>query len=205
MQKQFKLALACAIGALLSTSALANTSKVGGSVYSLDQSHTFVTFEIGHFGTSTNRGRFDRTSGEVYLNPSLKIGSINATIDATSINTGWPKFLNHLRSHELLNVEKFSTIDFKSNKFDFNGEKVTSIQGDLTFLGVTQPVTLTAKNYNCFLSPMLKKEVCGGDFETVLDRSQFGLNYGINFGFPKEVKIVIQVEAVKKDDAEVNK
>lgn len=52
---------------------------------------------------------------------------------------------------------------------------------------------------------MLKKEVCGGDFETVLDRSQFGLNYGINFGFPKEVKIVIQVEAVKKDNVEVNK
>ena len=90
-------------------------------------------------------------------------------------------------------------------KFDFSGEKVTAIQGDLTFLGVTQPITLTAKNYNCFLSPMLKKEVCGGDFETVLDRSQFGLNYGINFGFPKEVKIVIQVEAVKKDNVEVNK
>ena len=66
-------------------------------------------------------------------------------------------------------------------------------------------MTLTAKNYNCFLSPMLKKEVCGGDFETVLDRSQFGLNYGINFGFPKEVKIVIQVEAVKKDNNELTK
>jgi polyisoprenoid-binding protein YceI len=45
---------------------------------------------------------------------------------------------------------------------------------------------------------MLKREVCGGDFETVIDRTQWGIDYGLAYGFSKEVKIVIQVEAVKQ-------
>jgi len=57
---------------------------------------------------------------------------------------------------------------------------------------------LKATNFNCYDSPMLKREVCGGDFEATLDRSQIGMNYGLDWGFPKNVRLVIQVEAVKQ-------
>jgi len=45
---------------------------------------------------------------------------------------------------------------------------------------------------------MLKREVCGGDFETTIDRTQFGVDYGTAFGMPKNVRIVAQIEAVKQ-------
>jgi polyisoprenoid-binding protein YceI len=48
------------------------------------------------------------------------------------------------------------------------------------------------------MSPMIKREVCGGDFETTIDRTAFGMNYGVDWGFPKNVRIVVQVEAIKQ-------
>jgi polyisoprenoid-binding protein YceI len=68
----------------------------------------------------------------------------------------------------------------------------------LTLLGKTAPVTLKANQFTCYQSPMLKREVCGGDFETIIDRSVFGMNYGIEWGFPKNVRLLVQVEAVKQ-------
>ena len=85
-----------------------------------------------------------------------------------------------------------------SNKLVFAGDKVSEVVGSLTFMGKTQPVTLKANNFNCYDNPMLKREVCGGDFEATLDRTQFGLNYGVDWGFPKNVRLVIQVEAIKQ-------
>lgn len=68
----------------------------------------------------------------------------------------------------------------------------------LSLLGKTLPVTLKARQFNCYASLMHKREVCGGDFETTIDRTAFGMNYGIDWGFPKNVRLVIQVEAVKQ-------
>lgn len=44
---------------------------------------------------------------------------------------------------------------------------------------------------------MLKAEVCGGDFETIIDRTQWGMDYLVNIGMSKQVKLTIQIEAVK--------
>ena len=85
-----------------------------------------------------------------------------------------------------------------SSKFLFNGDKVSAVEGNLTLLGKTQAVTLKANQFNCFESPIFKREVCGGDFEATIDRTAFGVNYGIDWGFPKNVRLVLQVEAVKQ-------
>ena len=53
-------------------------------------------------------------------------------------------------------------------------------------------------NFNCYNSPMLKREVCGGDFEATIVRSQYGMNYGLQWGFSDPVRLIIQVEAVKQ-------
>lgn len=166
--------------------------------YAIEPTHTFATFEIGHFGASTNRGRFDKKSGSVMLDRASKTGKVEISIDTTSINTGTAAFDKHLQSADLFDAAKFPTMTFVGDKFTFNGDKVSEVAGQLTLLGKTAPVTLKASQFNCYQSPMLKREVCGGDFEATIDRTIWGMNYGVDWGFPKNVRIVVQVEAVKQ-------
>jgi len=169
------------------------------ATYAIEPTHSFATFEIGHFGTSTNRGRFNKTSGTVTLDKAAKTGSLDVTVDTSSLDTGTAAFTKHISSDEILNVAAFPTAHLVASKFVFSADgKVTEIDGNLTLLGKTNPVVLKAQNYNCYNSPMIKKEVCGGDFDTTLVRSQYGVSYGLNYGFPDSVHLVIQVEAVKQ-------
>ena len=165
--------------------------------YTIDPTHTFVTFEINHFGASVNRGRFDKKEGTVQFDRAGKAGKVEISFDATSINSGTPAFDKHLQSADLFNAAQHPKITFVSDKFSFNGDKVSEVSGQLTLLGKTGPVTLKANQFNCYQSPMLKREVCGGDFEATIDRTQWGMNYGVDWGFAKNVRLVVQVEAVK--------
>ena len=180
------------------SSMLATMAQAQSASYALDPAHTYVTFEIAHFGTSTNRGRFDKKEGTVQLDKAAKTGKVEVTIDSTSINTGSAAFDKHLKSADFFDAAKYPTIKFTGDKFTFNADKVSQIAGNLTLLGKTQPVTLKATQFNCYTNPMLKREVCGGDFETTIDRTQFGMNYGLDWGFPKEVRLIIQAEAIKQ-------
>ncbi|HEX5738034.1 MAG TPA: YceI family protein, partial [Hydrogenophaga sp.] len=111
---------------------------------------------------------------------------------------GTPAFDKHITSPDILNTAAHPKARFVSDKFSFTGDKVSEVSGQLTLLGKTQPVTLKANAFNCYESPMLKREVCGGDFEATIDRTAFGVNYGVDWGFPKNVRLVMQVEAVKQ-------
>lgn len=166
--------------------------------YAIDPTHTFVTFEINHFGAAMNRGRFDKKEGSVQLDKAAKSGKVEISFDATSVNTGTPAFDKHLQSADLFNAAQHPKISFVSDKFSFSGDKVSEVTGQLTLLGKTGPITLKANQFNCYQSPMLKREVCGGDFEATIDRTQWGMNYGVEWGFAKNVRLVVQVEAVKQ-------
>ncbi|MDO9091787.1 MAG: YceI family protein [Rubrivivax sp.] len=166
--------------------------------YAIDPTHTFVSFEIGHFGTSTNRGRWDKKEGTVQFDRAGKTGRVELTIDMNSINTGVPPFDGHLKSKDLFNTAEHPTAKFVSNKFVFAGDKVTAVEGTLTLMGKSNPVTLKASNFNCYNNPMFKREVCGGDFETTIQRSQWGLGYGLPVVAPDNVRLLIQVEAIKQ-------
>ncbi|MCZ2497413.1 polyisoprenoid-binding protein [Xylophilus sp. Kf1] len=180
------------------TTLIAGTAQAQTATYAVDPSHTFATFEISHFGASVNRGRFDKKEGTVQLDKTAKTGKVDLTIDITSINTGFAAFEKHLQSPDVFDAAKFPTARFVGDKFTFEGDKVVSVSGNLTIKGKTQPATFKANQFACYDSPMLKREVCGGDFETTIDRTQFGLDYGIQYGFPKNVRIVAQIEAVKQ-------
>ena len=174
------------------------TARAESAAYAIDPSHTFVTFEIGHMGTTTNRGRFDKKEGAVQLDRAGKSGKVDMTIDASSLSTGTAAFDKHLQSPDFFNVAQFPTIKFSADKFVFNGDKVSDVTGTLTLLGKTNPVTLKSNQFNCYQNQMLKREVCGGDFETTIQRSQWGMTWGANYGFPDAVRLVVQVEAVKQ-------
>ena len=177
---------------------LAGASQANAATYAIDPSHTFATFEIGHQGTSTNRGRFDKKEGKIEFDRAAKTGSVDITLDISSINTGTAGFDKHLQSADIFNAAAFPTAKFVSTSMTFNGDKVAEVAGNLTLLGKTNPVTLKASQFNCFMSNMLKREVCGGDFEATIDRTAFGLNYGVDWGFPKNVRLIMQVEAIKQ-------
>jgi polyisoprenoid-binding protein YceI len=166
--------------------------------YAIDPSHTFAFWEIGHFGTSTNRGRFPVKEGVVQFDRAGKAAKAEITIDTSAPNSGVVALDKHLQSKDFFNAAEFPTAKFVADKFNFNGDKVAEATGTLTLLGKSNPVTLKASNFNCYQNPMLKREVCGGDFETTIARSQWGVNWGLNFGFPDAVHLVVQVEAVKQ-------
>lgn len=184
------------LAAALAATALG--AQAQSTTYAIDPTHTFVTFEIGHFGTSTNRGRFDKKSGSVQFDKAGKRGAVDITIETGSISTGTAAFDKHLQSKDFFNSAEFPTARFVASQFTFNGDKVSEVGGQLTLLGKTQPITLKAAQFNCYDNPMLKREVCGGDFEATIVRSQYGMNYGLQWGFPDNVRLVIQVEAVKQ-------
>ena len=178
--------------------ALLTAGAASAANYAIDPTHTFATFEISHFGASVNRARFDKKEGTVQFDRAAKTGKVDISLDIASVNSGTAAFDKHLQSADIFNVAQFPKARFVSDKFVFDGDKVKEVQGQLTLLGKTQPVSFKANQFNCYESPMLKREVCGGDFEATIDRAAFGVNYGIDWGFPKNVRIVLQVEAVKQ-------
>jgi len=178
--------------------AFAGAPQAQAADYAIDPSHTFVTFETLHFGTSTNRGRWDKKQGTVQFDRAAKTGKVEIVVDTASISTGTPAFDKHLKSKDFFNTEAFPTATFTAEKFSFNGDKVSEVKGSLTLLGKTLPITLKANNFNCYENPMLKREVCGGDFETTVDRAAYGMDYGLQYGFPKDIRVLIQVEAIKQ-------
>jgi polyisoprenoid-binding protein YceI len=181
----------------LAASTLAATAQAAPVTYGIDPTHTFVTFEAKHFGTSTNRGRFDKKEGTVVLDVAAKTGKADITIETGSINTGTAPFDGHLKSKDFFNSEVFPKATFVGDKFKFEGDKVTEVSGTFTLLGKAQPVTLKASSFGCYENPRLKREVCGGDFETTIKRSDFGMTFGVPF-IPDDIKLLIQIEAIKQ-------
>jgi polyisoprenoid-binding protein YceI len=169
-----------------------------GATYAIDPTHTFVIYEIGHFGTSTNRGRFDKKEGTVQFDRAARTGKVEIAFDLTAISTGVAPLDKHLQSADFFDTAKHPSAKFVGDRFVFNGDKVAEVGGTLTMLGKSLPVTLKANLFNCYMNPLVKREVCGGDFETTIKRSQWGMNWGLNMGVQDEVRLLIQVEAIKQ-------
>lgn len=185
---------ALAIAGLFATAA-----QAAPATYAIDPTHTFATFEIDHNGASTNRVRFDKKSGTVEFDRDAKAGKVEVVLEMDSLNSGTAAFDKHLKSADIFNVAKFPQAKFVSDKFVFDGDKLKEVTGHLTILDKTQPVTIKANKFTCYPNAMLqKRETCGGDFEAVIDRTAFGVNYGVDYGFPKQVRLVMSIEAVKQ-------
>jgi polyisoprenoid-binding protein YceI len=164
--------------------------------FTIDPAHTYPSFEVNHLGFSTQRGRFDQTSGKVVVDQAKKNGSVDITIDANSIDTGAKQLDEVLRGAEFLNTAQYPTLSFHSSDLQFEGDQLTKVNGEFTMLGVSQPVTLNVTHYKCGIDPVTSKYVCGVDAETTLRRSDFGMSKFVPF-VSDDVKLKIQVEATR--------
>ena len=165
--------------------------------YVIDGNHTFPSFSYTHLGFSKQQSKFDKTTGKITIDRAAKTGSLDVSIDTKSVNTGAEVFNGHLKGEDYFNVEKFPAITFKSGTFKFEGDKLASVNGDLTIKGVTKPVTLAVTSFNCAPHPFTKKEMCGANASTTIKRSEF--NAGKNVpAVSDEVTLNIVVEAVKE-------
>ena len=186
-----KYALPVAMLALMTGSALA-----APVTYNVDPSHTYPSFEADHMGgLSVWRGKFDKSSGTIVYDKDKGSGTVDITIDASSIDFGMPKLNEHAKSPEMFDVAKFPTATFKGTLAKFKDGAPTEVEGQFTLHGVTKPLTLTINQFKCMINPMSKKEVCGADASGTFNRSDYGVSFGDKYGFKQEVKLQIQVEA----------
>lgn len=180
---------------------LAVISLFSGSVlaesqtFIIDGNHTLPRFSYSHFGYSTQLSRFDKTTGKIVLDRQAKTGSVEVTVDTTSINTGSDLFNEHIQGADLLDTAHYPSMTFNSSKLNFEGNSLSSVEGTLTLKGISKPVTLMVTTFQCMPHPMLKKDACGANATTVLNRSDFNMGkYAPNIG--DEVTVSIPIEAV---------
>ena len=167
--------------------------------YTIDPTHTYPSIEFSHMGLSVWRGKFNKTTGRIALNRAARTGTVDVTIDAASINFGLVAMDEKARSEDFFNVEKYPTATYRGT-VRFSGDTPRSVDGKVTIMGVTKPVTLKINLFNCMPHPMLKKEVCGADAEGEIIWGEYGMKlsqYGQ--GDAGKVRLRIQVEAIKDE------
>jgi polyisoprenoid-binding protein YceI len=171
------------------------------ATYNIDPLHSFPNFTVNHLGMTTIHGRFDRMTGKVVFDPAAKTGSLEVKVQTATVNTGDSRRTDgarsrdeHLKAADFFNSAEYPEMIFKSTKLNFAGEKVESVEGNLTLLGVTRPVKLNVTSFNCAPHPFNKKPMCGAYVEGTIKRTDFGMKFGVP-AISDDVKLGIGVEA----------
>jgi polyisoprenoid-binding protein YceI len=188
---------------LTAVSAFALALTASAATYQIDSSHSSSSFKVRHMMISNVTGEFGKTAGTIEFDPAnVAVTKINATIDATTINTREAKRDAHLKSADFFEVEKYPTITFASKKVERTGDNKYKVTGDLNLHGVTREVVLNVET-----SPEVKDARgglrIGANGTTRINRKDFGLtwNRALETGgmvVSEEVDITIDVQLVKQ-------
>jgi len=199
--RRFRMLMVVAAVAVLSAAAMAQAVQ-----YEIDPVHSSAQFSVRHLMVSNVRGEFAKVTGTVVYDPKdLKASSVEATIDATSINTHEPKRDDQLKGPDFFDVTKFPTLSFKSKKVEKAGEGKLRVTGDLTIHGVTKEVVLEVEGptSEVKMGPSIRS---GASAATTINRKDFGLMWnrvmdggGVMVG--DEVKITLEIEMGRKGAA----
>ena len=184
--------------ALFALTAMLSLPLPAQEVYVGDPGHTYAFFEVGHLGISWIRGRFNKVDAKVTLDRANGRGSIEAVIDTASLDTGHAARDRHLRSEDYLDVEKFPTMIFRSSNLRFKGDVLVAADGEFTLMGVTRPLSLNIGFFKCIQHPRTRQDMCGADGKALIRRSEFGLKRGADIPMHDEVRISLQIEAIRQ-------
>jgi polyisoprenoid-binding protein YceI len=176
-------------------SALSLSNALANNEYKFEKNHTSVMWVANHFGYSSVSGKFTDIDGSITFDESAPQNSkVEATIKIKSLATGLPKFNDHLFSKDFFNLDKFAEAKFVSKKVQKIKNKTAEIVGDLTLLGITKEVILTATFNKSAPNPMSQKPTIGFSAKATINRSDFGMNYALP-NIADKVDLVIEVEA----------
>jgi polyisoprenoid-binding protein YceI len=181
---------AFALGALLATPAFS------AETYVFDPEYTIPVFEVQHLGFTTQRGRFDKTTGKVVLDTAARQGSVEFTVYTNSLDMGSKAWTYHVSSEGLFDIERFPTMTFKSDRLVYEGNKVIGAEGQLTLLGITKPLKVAVNKFGCATNPVNKRFMCAGDIAATIKRSDFGMTKYIPT-VSDEIKVSVPVEAYR--------
>jgi len=163
--------------------------------YQVDTAHTYVLFKVKHLDIGYSYGRFNGASGELqWDDATATIRSIAMQVNTQDVDTDVDKRDEHLRSADFFNVEKFTTITFKSTAVKKLAADSFEITGDLTLLGQTRPVTVTARQTGAGKDPWGKFRR-GFETEFSIKRSDWGMDFMLE-GVSDEVDLTVSVEAI---------
>jgi len=178
----------------LSVTAL-STNAHAADTYTLDPTHTNITWQVNHLGFSNPNGKFTNTQGTLVLDEAKpENSSVKVTITPGSSLSGVEKLDEHMKSDSFFDVVKFPTATFESTKVEVTGKDTAKVTGNLNLHGVTKPVVLDVKLNKIGEHPMTKAKTAGFSATTTIKRSDFGMNYGIP-AVSDEVKLTIESEA----------
>ncbi|HJW10681.1 MAG TPA: YceI family protein [Albitalea sp.] len=190
------VAAAVVVVGLAGTVPAARAQAQAAPSYRLDPAHTQIQWEVLHNGTSTSRGRFERVSGSVQFDPAAQRLEVGVTVDTASASTGHAGFDAVIRGAQLLASGEYPQAYFSARQARWEGGVPREVQGEITLRGVSQPLALRALRWHCGTNLLIRRPVCGGDFEGELNRSDFGITYGLPFAADK-VRLVIEVEGIR--------
>jgi polyisoprenoid-binding protein YceI len=178
MTKTFRYAAlaGAALFAFSSAAIAADPASVQAGTYALEPSHARVAFAIDHMGFSTWYGDFTGAKGSLSLDPkNVAASKLDITIPTGSISTTNAVLDGELKDPSWFDAAKYPTITFRSTAVAATGADTAKVTGDLTFHGVTKPVTLDVKFHGAGANPMSKAYTVGFDATGSLKRSDFGV------------------------------
>jgi polyisoprenoid-binding protein YceI len=175
-------------------------------LWTIDTVHSFVSFNVLHMSVSYARGIAIGPAGTITIAPDLLESTVEATIDASTLTTLNPVRDAKMHGPELLDVERYPTIDFVSTGLWASGENYYELSGRLTIHGVTKDVSLDLI-FNGVVTDTWGKRRLGVTATTELSRNDFGagewghmLLPGGGFMVPHHLKVTLDIEATKDEE-----
>lgn len=176
------------------------TVQAASTTYVIDPSHTYPSFEADHMGgVSLWRGKFNSSSGTVTLDKAAGSGSVDIVIDTASIDFGHDAMNEHARAADYFDTDKHPQARYSGKLVEFVDGRPTRVAGTLTIRGISKPVDLKVNSFKCIPHPMHKRELCGADAFATIQRDDYGISAGKDWGFDMAVTLRIQVEAVAEE------
>ena len=186
--------------ASLATAALLAAPAAFAATYKTDQGHTEVQFSWSHAGVSVQSGEFTEAAGTLDIDPeNPAAASLNVTIKANSLATGFGPLDEHLSSADFLEVETYPEITFVSTGIETTGDKTANVTGDLTIHGTTQSVVLETTMTHFGPHPLggvidyYKGDWAAFEASTTIDHQAFGVG-GFSTG-PITIRISTEMKA----------
>ena len=189
----------CFLRGMLGGALVAFASTGLAADWAVDSDHVSVNFAVSHFDISYVHGRFDKIDASVQFDPEAKTGQVVVTVDGNSIDTGNPALDGILRSDQFLDTIANPEIRFLSERFIFEGDQLTGVDGTLLLHGVQRPLRLTVDRFVCkdVAAGIVRRFRCGGAFHAAFKRSDFGMKRFIP-DVGDEVRLDIGVEAARR-------